>query len=63
MWGAMTIRMVEAGTEFENPDGSKHIVTDNNAVRNGSTLYVTERIFDEIKARSVRRTGQGGGDE
>lgn len=62
MWGAMTIRMVEAGTEFENPDGSRHIVTDNNAVANGRTLYVTERIFDEIKARSVRRTGQGGGE-
>lgn len=63
MWGAMTIRMVEAGTEIENPDGSRHIVTDNNAVSNGRTLYITERLFDEIKARSARRAGQGVGDE
>ena len=40
----------------------RHIVTDNNAVSNGRTLYVTERIFDEIKARSIRSTGQGGGE-
>lgn len=61
MWAAVTIKVVDAGTEFTADDGTKHIVTDTNAVRDGRVMYVTDRMYQALKA-AARRTGQGGGE-
>ena len=62
MWASVTIKVVDAGTEFTADDGAKHIVTDTNAVREDRVMYVTDRMYQALKA-AARRTGQGGGDE
>lgn len=60
MWASVTIKVVDAGTEFTADDGTKHIVTDTNAVRDGRVMYVTDRMYEALKSAG---TGQGGGDE
>lgn len=61
MWAAMTIKVVDKGMEFVADDGTKHIVTDTNTVRDGRVMYVTERMYEALKA-AARRTRQGGGE-
>ena len=50
MWASVTIKVVDAGTEFPTDDGAKHIVTDTNAVCEGRVMYVTDRINQALKA-------------
>lgn len=61
MWAAVTIKVVDPGTEITEPNGTKHIVTDNNAVRVGRVMHVTKWMYEALRdASETRRAGQGG---
>lgn len=48
-FSGLDIIVVEAGTEIDF-DGQKAAVTDKQAVRKGRKLYVTQPVYDKIKA-------------
>ena len=49
----MLVKLVEPGTVVgKGPDGEDMIVTDESAVVNGSTMWVTAKVYDLLKAKS-----------
>lgn len=53
-FGAITFSVVEAGHQLEDPKtGEKFTVTDETAVFKGDRAWVTQKVYDAIKARTV----------
>lgn len=56
----MDIRVVASGTEIgKDKDGAPLIVTDQNAVTSACCMWVTEKVFEELKARSTEAKDWG----
>lgn len=57
MFGGITIHTVDPGTVIEH-NGEKLTVTDNEAVRKGSHMYVTPKTYDAMKAQFTNNSGK-----
>jgi len=57
MFGALTIEVVEVGTEIEH-EGETLTVTETEMVQRNGVVYATQAQYDKIKERANKRSAQ-----